>query len=531
MKDKELYWGDFHKHLQDLENADEIVESASENLDFYPLLCYPFVWYLQDSSGNREYLGQPSELSDEFGRAKEGKKLLVESTGHREEYEDWWRKIKETAARHNRPGEFVTMAGYEWHGNRRRYGDNNVIYFGSGGELDPEPDLPDLYENLKGEKALVIPHHIGYKKRRRGKDWDHFDEELSPVAEIFSYHGSSVTEPARLELNNNPSMGPGHTRSLWQEGLDRGYRVGAIASNDGPGLPGGYGNGLAAVWADSLTREAIYEALKNRRTYGVTGDRIELHFFVNGEPMGEVLKGANEASVDFSVNCPDQLDRVELLVNGSRADVYDHLPERKPEEVSRYNMKFDFGWGPAEHYGLTAGALNWQGELEVQNGRIVGLDRCFTMLGQEVDWSQDRVRWNLTTNRSGNELNSELKQSLIVKLHGGPETELSFSGKGYGFSRSLSELRSRSEIIALEEYAERKIESDTGIQREDVLNEDVLYFNSPKIKLHRANTEEERKAKGSFRVEELEEGRNYLYLRVSEKNGQTAWSSPVWIDR
>lgn len=531
MESREVFWGDFHKHLQDIENADSIVESAKDNLDFYPLLCYPFVWFLQGSDGEKEYLGQPSELTDEFGYKEKGSRLLVESTGHRQEYERWWQAINETASRHHEPGEFVTLTGYEWHGDRRRYGDNNVIYFGGDGELDPEPELPDLYDTLKGKKALVIPHHIGYQKKRRGKDWDYFEEDLSPVAEIFSYHGSSELEPSRLKLNNNPSMGPGQSRSLWQEGLDRGYRVGAIASNDGPGLPGGYGNGLAGVLADSLTRDDLYRAIKNRRTYAVTGDRIKLDYHVNGEPMGSVLKSSDEVKVDFEVNCPDELDRVELILNGKRVRIYNHLPERKLEKNSRYNIKIDFGWGPAGHYGLSVGDLDWEGTLKLENGEFTGANGCFTRLGQELDWSSEKIRWNVSTRRSGNDLNSELKQSLVVKLLGGPDTKLRFRGDKFDFSRTVSELAKRSEVIALEEYAKRKIEQDTGVKSEEVLNKDVFYFNSPKIKLHKVTTEEERRVKGNFDIDELKSGRNYLYLRVSEKNGQLAWSSPVWIDR
>ena len=29
----------------------------------------------------------------------------------------------------------------------------------------------------------------------------------------------------------------------------------------------------------------------------------------------------------------------------------------------------------------------------------------------------------------------------------------------------------------------------------------------------------------------LREGRNYYYLRITQINGQMAWSSPIWIDK
>ena len=531
MKEKELFWGDFHKHLQDLKNPGEIVESARDNLDFYPLLCYPFVWFLQGANGDREYLGQPSDLSDAFPEAEEGNKLLVESTGHRKEYERWWKRIERTAAEYHDPGNFVTFVGYEWHGDRRKYGDNNVFYFDDHGELDPAAELPDLYDHHRGEKVLIIPHHIGYKKGRRGKDWDYFDEELSPVAEIYSYHGSSETEPSPLELNNNPSMGPGVSESLWQEGLDRGYRVGAIASNDGPGLPGGYGNGLAAVWADSLTRDSLYRAVSERRTYAVTGDRIELSYYVNDRPMGSALSGYDRAKVDFSVEAPAALDRVELIVNGRRKKVYNHLESGGMEGENQYNLKVDLGWGPASHYGISEGETIWTGELEVIGGELGDVDRCFTILGQRLDWNSSGAQWEIKSRRSGNELNSELRQSLIFHLKGNQDTELRFSGNGYDFTRKLHDLREGSEVIALEERAKELVERDTGVNRDDVLNPDVFYFIAPKLKLHELSPRRERRASGNFVVKDFRSGRNYLYLRVTEKNGQLAWSSPVWIDR
>ena len=68
-----------------------------------------------------------------------------------------------------------------------------------------------------------------------------------------------------------------------QSGLGRGYRFGIIASSDNhAGMPGrSFANGdrqfatnnkggLAAVYAEELTREAIFRSLRSRRCYGTT---------------------------------------------------------------------------------------------------------------------------------------------------------------------------------------------------------------------------------------------------------------------
>ena len=66
-------------------------------------------------------------------------------------------------------------------------------------------------------------------------------------------------------------------------------------------------SGFACVYAESLTRDAIFCALKERRCYGTTGVRAILEFSVNGTPMG------GEATVQG----PDQPRTVRVHAIGS----------------------------------------------------------------------------------------------------------------------------------------------------------------------------------------------------------------------
>ena len=87
------------------------------------------------------------------------------------------------------------------------------------------------------------------------------------------------------------SSGCSRTRS------GRATRVGVVANSDGhkgrpgashPGAStfGAYG-GLTCVLADSLTREAVFDAIRRRRCYAVTAaQRIHVELTVNGLPMG-----------------------------------------------------------------------------------------------------------------------------------------------------------------------------------------------------------------------------------------------------
>ncbi len=92
-----------------------------------------------------------------------------------------------------------------------------------------------------------------------------------------------------------------------QSALARGYRLGLIGSGDthdghpGIGSPSGRA-GLAGIYAASLTRAAIFEALRARRVYATTGCRAILRFHLGRSPMGSVVRLVNpNAPRKFSV--------------------------------------------------------------------------------------------------------------------------------------------------------------------------------------------------------------------------------------
>ncbi|MCX2743894.1 DUF3604 domain-containing protein [Mangrovivirga sp. M17] len=97
--------------------------------------------------------------------------------------------------------------------------------------------------------------------------------------------------------------------------------------------------GVAAVWAKSNTREAIFEAFKNKETYATSGPRMKVRFFggydfndeilnnndwleqaySNGVPMGSDLKSASEGqSPVFLIQAIKEadganLDRIQII--------------------------------------------------------------------------------------------------------------------------------------------------------------------------------------------------------------------------
>ncbi len=237
-----------------------------------------------------------------------------------------WRAIQELTHRFHDPGRFVTILGYEWtswiHGHR------HVLYFQDEGPLHsslaPETESPtQLWKALEGEQALTVAHHSAGGPIP--VNWEiPPDPRFEPVTEIVSVHGSSEAMDSPLLIY---SPVPGNfVRDL----LDRGIRFGFVGSGDShdghPGLAhlSSSSGGLVAILAEEWTREAVLQALRNRRVYATSGPRVVLRTALGGTPMGGTirLEGRESASQELFVRAvgTSPVVRVDLVRSGRVVD-------------------------------------------------------------------------------------------------------------------------------------------------------------------------------------------------------------------
>jgi len=78
------------------------------------------------------------------------------------------------------------------------------------------------------------------------------------------------------------------------------------------------GSGLTAVLCESLTRENIYEAIKNRRCYATTGAPILLDITCGEYLMGSVIKD-QKSPPEFNITCTgtNALKEIRIVKNGN----------------------------------------------------------------------------------------------------------------------------------------------------------------------------------------------------------------------
>jgi hypothetical protein len=228
-----------------------------------------------------------------------------------------WEEYTKLTDAHHVPGRFVTLHAYEC-SMRGPWGHHNVYFRGAPGHLAyPAGTLPELWSQLAAGDALTIPHHTG--KMPAGIFFTPQDPERRRNFEIYSGHGlSEVYDPDHpLAFESSVFTSDSHSlkeatfaQDVWQQGL----RLSTIASSDDHrSQPGQPHYGLVAIRAPELTRNAVFQALYDRRTYGTTGAKILLDFTVGGAPMGSTLRLAGAPHAEVGVVGTANLEWVELL--------------------------------------------------------------------------------------------------------------------------------------------------------------------------------------------------------------------------
>lgn len=242
-----------------------------------------------------------------------------------------WTVSKYMNERHLDEGNFVSFLGFEW--QHTGFGDKVVHYLGGDQPYLPADDAryntpAKLYEALRGSDAFVISHHSAYPPGSwcSSTDFDCLETDVERLVELWSMHGSS--EGYDLDRPTVPDADP--SRQV-MPALRNGLRLGFVAGSDThsarPGRskkePRPHWGGLAAVWAEDLTRRALFRALRNRHTYALTRARIVLKMTVNGALMGSEITAADTARIRIDAHAPASITEVDIVKNARSLRVFE----------------------------------------------------------------------------------------------------------------------------------------------------------------------------------------------------------------
>ncbi len=492
-----LFFGDIHNHcgitygFGGLENA---IKNAKSHLDFCAVTGHAF-W--PDMPARDEHTAFLIDFH------KKGFQKLSDN----------FDSIKATIKETNEPHKFTTFYSYEMHSSY--YGDHHVVSGDDNIKLLYANSPEEWWNKLKDfENTVIIPHHIAYTPGYRGINWDEFNDGICPVVEVCSKHGVSMSDRHPNEYFHN--MGARDEHNTVYSGLKKGKVFGFVGSTDHhAGFPGSYGDCLLAVKAEDNTRESIMNAIKARRTYALTADKIKCDFSVNGHDFGEVVdveKGAR--NISFSVEASDYIDKVVIFKNLKPIHIVNGELIEQSLSDDTFKVRAEFGWGNNKEL------YDWDFDI-CSTGEIIDVEKAFRgksvlapkegeTYDDDVNKIEDYVNVIDTRRISGKvqtmaniSTTSPMTSAVILTIKGSRDTTITFTVNGKAHTLTIDELLNSSFT-----YPERNTNSQT-------------------FKIHRAVPKSQYLYARGF--VDFDDKETFYHMEVKQANGSMAFVSPVYF--
>jgi hypothetical protein len=189
--------------------------------------------------------------------------------------------------------------------------DGEILTFNSmsfGGAVPNDTQL--LYESLRKSGGLAIPHTSATDTM--GTDWRDNDPKLDPVLEIYQgarQNYETKNAPRGIQDGEEQkALGGFQEAGLVWNAWKKGYRIGVIASSDHYSTHISY----ALVYTPSTSREAIFNAIRQRHTYGAT-DNIVLEFWLGQHFMGDDFAASTPQRIHVKVEGTGEIAAIHLI--------------------------------------------------------------------------------------------------------------------------------------------------------------------------------------------------------------------------
>ena len=288
--DWNLYFGQLHAHT-DISNGAGSVEEAFQyasqvdGLDFFAV----------------------TDHSDSFDNADMG---AIDADGA--DISADWAAGKQAAASVTN-GDFVGLFGFEmtWPEDKQL---GHISTFNTPGWQTRDQagfeNVPTALENYY--KALtVVPGSVSqfnHPDTVHGdfERFDHYSPQYDAVVSLLEVAGEDgVVDCGYYDL-----------------ALDKGWHVAPTNNqNNHKGQWGDASEARTVVLAKSLTEEALYDAMKNRRVYATQDSDLAIYYELNGTVMGSIIPKSESAAVTVFLNDPtdEAIGSVEVVADGGKA--------------------------------------------------------------------------------------------------------------------------------------------------------------------------------------------------------------------
>ncbi|MFZ2975020.1 MAG: DUF3604 domain-containing protein [Candidatus Moraniibacteriota bacterium] len=341
------------------------------------------------------------------------------------------------------------------------------------------PTVKDLFEKLKSKKVIVFAHVGG-----RYANLTLHNEKLERAIEIHSSWGTFEW--------------------FFHEALRRNYQIGVVANSDGhKGRPGasypgvfdfGSFGGLTCILSSKLTRKNIFDALYNRHCYATTGARIYLNinYSMSGKKgiMGDIVKAKDSPILKVSCCGTSAIDRIEIWNKDEK--IYNYFPVIKDDLVK-------IAYSGSKVKGRGRGMI-WGGEIKLRENTFQGKIEKINFFSSRsyVEKNSENLKWRGETTGG--------MQALIFDLKN-DQGELEMK------------INNREIIIPIKNIKQSPKKINMGGL-------------DAKIEIYKVSKDEKPKTiYFEYKLNKLNTGNNPIFIKVIQRDGHMAWSSPIYFEK
>ena len=295
-----------------------------------------------------------------------------------------WKAGQASANKHTKDGEFVGMFGYEmsWSGSTGGYGHMNTFNTpGFESRLNSKMDLKTYYETLKTQpQSISMFNHPG-KTFGDFSGFAHYDEEIDELITL-------------IEVGNGEgavgSAGYFPSYDEYIKALDKGWHIAPTNGQDNhKGKWGNSNTTRTVVESGSLTRESLYQSMRDRRVYATEDENLEISYKINGSTMGSILEDTDNLNFEINVNDPDTKDsikNIEIVANGGK--VVKTINNVENNKTIKFSMPSDYSYYFVRvnqiDKEIAVTAPIWVGETTKVGINSANINTALALTGEEV---------------------------------------------------------------------------------------------------------------------------------------------------
>jgi hypothetical protein len=170
------------------------------------------------------------------------------------------------------------------------------------------PIFKRIHDELPEGSVLPVRHFHGVSDPGTGISGEDFDATFDPTLEF--------TMEAMQTRGNVMTDGHKHFDLFPNNFLNRGHKVGLIGGSDHSRCWGPNHFCLTGFWVRELTSQAVFEAMKQRRTLAMSNGKIAMWATLNGKPVGSEVTTEGPVRIQVDIACACPIERITLMRDG-----------------------------------------------------------------------------------------------------------------------------------------------------------------------------------------------------------------------